>query len=304
LTLLQRADVAMYTAKKGHEEYAFYDAQHDQYSPRRLALLGDLRKAIATQELRLYYQPKAGLETGLVTSVEALVRWQHPTHGFLPPDQFIPLAEQTGLIGPLTYWVVETALEQCRRWLDAGLDLGVAVNLSMWNLRDASLPDTIAGLLAHYRVPPHLLCVELTESAVMTDAEHALRVLDRLFALGVRVAIDDYGTGYASLSYLKHLPAHELKIDHAFVQHLTTEGADRAIVRSTVNMAHTLGMSVVAEGVEDQATWNLLATFGCDTAQGYYLSRPVSAQDLERWLDARKEAAASWQGETKEVVAP
>jgi EAL domain-containing protein (putative c-di-GMP-specific phosphodiesterase class I) len=263
-----------------------------------------LRKAIATQELRLYYQPKAGLETGLVKSVEALVRWQHPTHGFIPPDQFIPLAEQTGLIGPLTYWVVETALEQCRRWLDAGLDLGVAVNLSMWNLRGTSLPDNIAGLLAHYRVPPHLLCVELTESAVMTDAEHTLRVLDRLFALGVRIAIDDYGTGYASLSYLKHLPADELKIDRAFVQHLTTEGADRAIVRSTVNMAHTLGMSVVAEGVEDQATWDLLATFGCDTAQGYYLSRPVPAQDLERWLDARKEAAAPWLDETKEAVAP
>src|SRR6266568_561173 len=189
LTLLRRADVAMYTAKRGHEGYALYDARHDQYSPHRLALLGDLRKAIATHELRLYYQPKAELGTGLVKGVEALMRWQHPAHGFIPPDQFIPLAEQTGLIGPLTHWALETAVQQCRHWLDAGITLGVAVNLSMWNLRDASLPDTIADLLTRYRVPPHLLGVEITESAVMVDVEHTLQVLNRLFALGMGIAI-------------------------------------------------------------------------------------------------------------------
>ncbi|MFL5587160.1 MAG: amino acid permease [Ktedonobacteraceae bacterium] len=304
LTLLRRADVAMYTAKRGHEGYALYDARHDQYSPHRLALLGDLRKAIATHELRLYYQPKAELGTGLVKGVEALMRWQHPTHGFIPPDQFIPLAEQTGLIGPLTHWALETAVQQCRHWLDGGITLGVAVNLSMWNLRDASLPDTIADLLTRYRVPPHLLGVEITESAVMVDVEHALQVLNRLFALGLRIAIDDYGTGYASLSYLKLLPAEELKIDRAFVQHVTTDLADQAIVRSTVNMAHSLGMQVVAEGVEDQAAWNLLETLGCDIAQGFYLSRPVPAQDLERWLGERKEAVAPWLDEGKEAVVP
>jgi len=292
LTLLRRADVAMYTAKRAHRGYALYDARQDQFSPYRLALLGDLRKAIATHELRLYYQPKADLKTGLVYSVEALLRWQHPTHGFIPPDQFIPLAEQTGLIGPLTHWVVETAVQQCRRWLDGGLDLSVAVNLSMWNLRDASLPDTIAGLLTKYRVPPRFLCIEITESAVMGDAEHTLQVLNRLFALGVRIAIDDYGTGYASLSYLKHLPADELKIDRSFVQHMAENRADQAIVQSTVNMAHSLGQRVVAEGVEDQATWNMLVAFRCDIAQGFYLSRPVPAQDLEYWLDKRKEAVA------------
>jgi len=304
MTLFRRADVAMYTAKRGRQGCALYDASHDQNSQRRLALLGDLRKAIAAQELRLYYQPKAELHTGQVSSVEALVRWQHPTHGFIPPDQFIPLAEQTGLIVPLTHWVVETAIQQCRRWLDAGLDLRVAVNLSMWNLRDTSLPETIAGLLAQYGVPPHLLCCEITESAVMADAAHTLQVLNRLFALGVRIAIDDYGTGYASLSYLKNLPADELKIDRAFVQHLTADGADQAIVRSTVNMAHSLGMHVVAEGVEDRATWDLLETLRCDIAQGYFLSRPLPAQDLERWLNERKEAAARWLSERKEAVAP
>jgi diguanylate cyclase (GGDEF)-like protein/PAS domain S-box-containing protein len=288
LTLFRHADVAMYLAKRRHEGCALYDAQQDQYSPRRLALLGDLRRAIASEQLRLYYQPKADLCNGLVKSVEALVRWQHPTHGFIPPDQFIPLAEQTGLITPLTHWVVETAVTQCRRWLDCGLGLSVAVNLSMWNLRDASLPETIAGLLAQYQVPPRLLCVEITESAVMTDAEHTLQVLQRLFALGVRIAIDDYGTGYASLSYLKRLPADELKIDRAFVKHMTTDPADQAIVRSTVNMAHSLGIHVVAEGVEDQETWSLLGILRCDIAQGYYLSRPVAAHDLERWLGERQ----------------
>ncbi len=304
LTLFRRADIAMYIAKRGHEGCALYDARLDQDSRHRLILLGELRKAIATHELRLYYQPKAELKTGLVTSVEALVRWQHPTHGFIAPDQFIPLAEQTGLIIPLTHWVVETAVQQCRHWLDNGLKLAVAVNLSMWNLRDASLPDTIADLLTRYSVPPHLLRCEITESAVMTDAAHTLQILNCLFALGVHIAIDDYGTGYASLSYLKHLPADELKIDRAFVQHLTTDGADQAIVRSTVNMAHSMGMQVVAEGVEDQATWDLLASLRCDLAQGYYLSRPIHAQDLEFWLDERKEAAARWLDEQKEAVAP
>jgi len=303
LTLFRHADVAMYVAKQRHEGCTLYDIRHDKFSPRRLALLGDLRQAIATDELRLYYQPKAELQTGLVKSVEALVRWQHPTHGFIPPDQFIPLAEQTGLIEPLTRWVVETAVAQCRRWMESGVTLSVAVNLSVWNLRDGSLPDTIADLLTRYGVPPTLLCCEITESAVMTDAEHALQVLQRLFAMGVRIAVDDYGTGYASLSYLKRLPADELKIDRAFVQHLTTDQADQAIVRSTVNMAHSLGIRVVAEGVEDLATWDALAALKCDIAQGYFLSRPVPAWDLEHWLHAREEASTPWLDERKEALA-
>src|SRR5579863_186623 len=238
LTLFRHADVAMYNAKRKHEGCALYDANYDQYSPRRLALLGDLRKAIANNELCLYYQPKADLTTGRVKSVEALIRWQHSTYGFIPPDQFIPLAEQTDLIKPLTHWVVETAVIQCQRWLSEGYELAVAVNLSMWNLRDVTLPATIHSLLTRYGVPPRFLICEITESALMTDAEHVLRVLQDLFALGVRIAIDDYGTGYASLAYLKRLPADELKIDRTFVQHLVTDLADQAIVRSTINMAH------------------------------------------------------------------
>ncbi|HET8912375.1 MAG TPA: EAL domain-containing protein, partial [Ktedonobacteraceae bacterium] len=214
-------------------------------------------------------------------------------HGFVAPDQFMPLAEQTSLIAPLTHWVLETALEQCRLWLDAGLSLSVSVNLSMSNLRDANLPDTIAGLLVRYNVPPYILCCEVTESAVMADAAHTIDVLNRLFALGIRIAIDDFGTGYASLSYLKHLPADELKIDRTFVQHLTTDEMDQAIVRSTIDMAHSMGMCVVAEGVEDQMTWDLLASLTCDIAQGYYLSRPIPARDLEHWLDERKEMVVS-----------
>ena len=303
VTLCQHADVAMYLAKQSPERYAFYDARYDHDSPRRLALLGDLRKAIANSELRLYYQPKAELQTGLVKGVEALVRWQHPTEGFIAPDQFIPLAEQTGLITPLTRWVVETAIRQCREWLAAGLELRVAVNLSMRNLRDASLPDTIADLLAQYRVPPRLFCCEITESAVMADLEHTLHVLNCLVALEVPIAIDDYGTGYASLSYLKRLPVSELKIDRSFVQHLTTDQADQAIVRSTVSMAHNLGFQVVAEGVEDQATWNLLASFKCDIAQGYYLSRPIPPQDLVRWLAARQKGGEHGLEDRKEAVA-
>ncbi len=284
VTLLRRADVAMYTAKQAHQGYALYDAAQDTYSPRRLALVGALRQAIANNELKLYYQPKVELQTGEVHSVEALVRWPHPEYGFIPPDQFIPLAEQTGLIVPLSLWVLETAIRQCREWLEAGRELSVAVNLSMWDLHEVTLPNTIAALLERYSVPSHLLCVELTESAVMTDIERTLDILTRLSSLGVHITVDDFGTGYSSLAYLKRLPITELKIDRSFVQHMSNVEVDATIVQSTVTMAHSLGLQVVAEGVEDKETLQLLADFRCDIAQGYYMSRPVSSQDLENWL--------------------
>ncbi len=288
LTLLRRSDMALYSAKRAHENYAFYDAANDQYSPRRLALIGALRKAITSNELILYYQPKADTRTGFVQGVEALLRWQHPIYGFLSPDLFIPLAEQTGLITPLSAWVLETALKQCREWLRSGLELSISVNLSMWNLRDVALPDTIATLLQTYCIPAPLLCIELTESAVMADTERTLDVLSRLSALGVQISIDDFGTGYSSLFYLKRLPVNELKIDRSFVQHMSDVEADAAIVRSTVELAHSLGLHVVAEGVEDQTTWQLLRTLGCDTVQGYYMSRPLPSHDFERWLHETK----------------
>ncbi len=284
LTLLRRADVAMYTAKHTHIGHMLYDSAQDTYSPRRLALMGALRKAIANNELKLYYQPKVEISTSKVHSVEALVRWQNPEFGFIPPDQFIPLAEQTGLIIPLTLWVLETAARQCSEWLRAGLELSVAVNLSMWDLRELTLPNTIGALLERYSLPAHLLRVELTESVVMTDVERTLDILNRLSRLGIQISVDDYGTGYSSLAYLKRMPISELKIDRSFVMHMAETDVDATIVQSTVAMAHSLGLKVVAEGVEDEKTWCLLADFKCDTAQGYYMSRPVSAQDLENWV--------------------
>ncbi len=288
LTLMRRADVAMYAAKSNHDGVAFYKATHDdQYSQHRLTLIGALRQAIPANELTLYYQPKVNLKTGLTTSVEALARWQHPLHGFVPPDQFIPLAEQTGLINALTAWALETAVRQCSIWLHAGLNLSIAVNLSAWNLRDISLPETILSLLTRYAVPSNLLRVELTESAVMTDTDRASDVLNRLSALGIHISVDDFGTGYSSLAYLKRLPIDELKIDRSFVQHMLEVETDATIVRSTIMLAHNLGLHIVAEGIEDEAILHLLADFDCDFAQGYYLSRPISAVELERWLRQR-----------------
>ncbi|MBA2286964.1 MAG: EAL domain-containing protein [Ktedonobacteraceae bacterium] len=292
-TLLRRADVAMYTAKQAHEKYALYDVVHDQYNPQRLALICDLRQAIVSRTLTLHYQPKADLTTGKVLCVEALLRWHHPTRGFVPPDQFIPLAEQSGLIASLSHMVLETAIQQCRLWIDSGFKLEVAVNLSMRNLLDTKLPDTIADLLARYGVPGRLLCVEVTESAMMTNVERTHDVLMRLFEQGVRISIDDFGTGYSSLAYLKRLPIDELKIDRCFVQYMTSIRSDSSIVRSTVLMAHRLGVRVVAEGVENQETWDLLASMGCDIAQGYYLSRALPAPELEDWLNTTFQAVRS-----------
>ncbi len=284
ITLLRRADMTMYAVKQAHDGYALFQSAFEQYNPQRLTLISELRRAIGTGELRLYYQPKVDLKSRTVDSVEALVRWQHPSRGLIPPDQFIPLAEQTGLIGLLSHWVLEEAMRQCREWMRAGHKLRVAINLSAWNLRDTALPKTIAALLEHYQLPPHLLCIEVTESAVMTDTHRSLDILGQIFALGVHISIDDFGTGYSSLAYLKQLPIDELKIDRSFVQHMVTNNADATIVRSTINLAHNFGLRVVAEGVEDVATLELLSTLHCDLAQGYYMSRPLPVEHLEPWL--------------------
>ena len=284
LTLLRHADIAMYEAKREHEGYLLYDPSHDRYDTRRLALMGALRHAIYKNEFCLYYQPKIDLQTNTLHSVEALIRWQHPEFGFIPPDQFIPLAEQTGLITQLTLWVLETAVRQCREWMDGGLELSIAVNLSTWDLREEMLPDTIATILECHNVPSHLLRVELTESTMMTDIDRALSVLHRLAQQGVKVSVDDFGTGYSSLAYLKRLPISELKIDRSFVQHITEVETDATIVRSTVMMAHGLGLQVVAEGVENEEATRLLSDFKCDIAQGYYISRPVPPDKLIQWM--------------------
>jgi diguanylate cyclase (GGDEF)-like protein/PAS domain S-box-containing protein len=283
-TLLRYADVAMYVAKRSGGGVEMYSAEHDRHSADRLALASELRRAIEDGQLVLYYQPTIDCSRGQINGVEALVRWQHPRRGLIPPDQFIPLAEQSGVINALTQHVLQVALRQCRTWLDAGLELCMSVNLSMRNLHDPKLPESISTMLAAEGVPPELLNLEITEGTIMADAERALAVLEQLRALGVRIAIDDFGTGYSSMAYLKGMPVDALKIDRSFVRKLATDQSDRAIVRSAVELGHNLGLKVVAEGVEDVVSYQQLARLGCDLAQGYYMGRPMPAADFEGWL--------------------
>jgi diguanylate cyclase (GGDEF)-like protein len=288
-TLMQRADVAMYLAKSTNSLFEIYDEEHDQYDPGRLTLVGELRRAIDEHELVVYYQPKAILGNGDVDGVEALVRWQHPERGLLPPDEFIPLAEHTGLIGPLTLYVLDQALERCRGWRDDGINLSVAVNLAMRNLLDIAFPDRVAELLDKWRLSPATLELEITENTIMADPVRALSVLGRLHEMGVKLSIDDFGTGYSSLAYLKRLPVDAVKIDKSFVLGMAGDDNDGAIVRSTIDLARNLGLDVVAEGVETSEIWTELRDLGCDLAQGYLISRPISGDQLTAWLQQRKE---------------
>jgi diguanylate cyclase (GGDEF)-like protein len=288
--LLQQADVAMYSAKEAHSGWELYSLERDHYSPRRLALAGELRRAIETGELIVHYQPKSELRTGRVCGVEALVRWRHPRYGVIGPDQFIPVAESAGLIRPLTLLVLTAAIQQQRELRALGYDLEVAVNLSVRSVLDVNLPDQIAQVLEAHGVEPASLTLEITESSVMADPARTIGILGRLAALGTNISVDDFGTGYSSLSYLKRLPANEVKIDRSFVAGMLTSDSDRAIVRSTVDLARNLGLRAVAEGVEDAATWAALCDIGCDYAQGYFLSPPIPADDLRQWLLTSKPA--------------
>ncbi len=287
-TLAQRADVAMYAAKRSGGGVALYSPDHDQSSVRRLAILGELRAAIRSGQLVLHYQPKLDLRTGELAGCEALVRWQHPEFGLIPPGEFIELAEVSGVIQPLTRWVLETAVDQVAAWRAAGLELGVAVNLSVRNLYDNDLVVWTDGLLIDRGVNPAQLTLEITESELMSDPILAMEVLGKLKALGIATSIDDFGTGYSSLSYLKSLPIDELKIDRSFVGTMTRDDSDLTIVRSTIDLSHNLGLGVVAEGVEDEATMRQLADLGCDRMQGYHLSRPIPGDELAVW--ARSDA--------------
>jgi diguanylate cyclase (GGDEF)-like protein len=288
--LLQHADIAMYVAKDTHAGFVLFDPKQDQHSPRRLALLGELRRAIDQQQLVLHYQPKVDAHTGQMLGVEALVRWQHPTHGLIPPGEFIPLAERTGLITPLTHYVLDAAVRQCRAWRRAGHELAVAVNVSARRLLDLAFPDEVAATLATWEVPARLLVVEITESTIMADPTHAIQILGRLNAMGVEVSIDDFGTGYSSMAYLKELPVHELKVDQSFVSQMISNNSDAVIVRSTVDLGRNLGLRVIAEGVEDSLTLQQLDVLGCDGVQGFYISRPVLPDDLISWLEHQQAA--------------
>jgi diguanylate cyclase (GGDEF)-like protein len=294
--LLQRADVAMYLAKDSAASHAVYEAAADPYSASKLSMVAELRRALAERQLEVHYQPKASLSNGEVDGVEALVRWNHPDRGLIPPNDFIPLAEHTGLINRLTVYVLDAALRQCAEWHGIGLELAVAVNLSVRNIADPELPDTVAALLGDHGVDPSRLVLELTESTLMADPVQAKDVLARLHAMGVGLAIDDFGTGYSSLTYLSELPVTELKIDRSFVMSMATSDGDAFIVRATIDLGRNLGLRVVAEGVETESVWNRLAELGCDVGQGYYLSRPVPATELTRWLVAARSASKPGDG--------
>jgi diguanylate cyclase (GGDEF)-like protein/PAS domain S-box-containing protein len=283
-TLARRADVAMYTAKRTGGGVAVYAPEHDQSSIRRLSLLGELRRAINEDELVLHFQPSIDLATGEVCGAEALVRWQHPSHGMLAPGEFIELAEVSGTIQALTRWVLRHAVETVCEWREAGIELPIAVNLSVRNLYDLELPAWLGNLLADRGVDAARLVLEITETELMDDPLYAMEVLGKLKALGAATSIDDFGTGYSSLAYLKNLPIDELKIDRSFVGTMVSDESDLTIVRSIIDLSHNLGLDVVAEGVEDASTLEQLAQMGCDRAQGYFLSRPMPAEQVLAWV--------------------
>lgn len=287
--LLQQADIAMHVAKNEAKGFSIYNPEDNPYSLRRLRLIGELRKAIEQKKLVLYYQPKIDLMSGQVVSVEALARWPHPVEGMVPPGDFIPMVEQSGLIRPFTLWVLEEAIAQLKTWSEMDVDLSIAVNLSTRNLLDSELPGNITKLLKTYNVRPEHISLEVTESAVMSQPETALKVLTQLDEMGLKLSIDDFGTGYSSLAYLKKLPVHELKIDQSFVFGLTSNDDDAVIVHSTIELARNMGLYVVAEGVEDQDTLDTLTKLKCDICQGYHISRPLPSEELEAWL-----STSSW----------
>jgi diguanylate cyclase (GGDEF)-like protein/PAS domain S-box-containing protein len=286
-TLLQRADVAMYLTKRAGSGYTVYAPEEDQYTPKRLTLVTDLRRTIEYDQLDLHYQPKVDIRTGSASGVEALARWRHPRHGFIAPEDFVPPAEHTGLIKLLTTRVLNAALHQCRVWYDAGLQVSVAVNLSSRNLHDQHLVDMIARLIRTWAVSPTWLTLEIGESAIMTDSLRVRENLTQLHEMGVKISIDDFGTGYSSLALLTRLPVDELKIDTSFVRNMGASSADASVVRSVIELGHSLRMQVIAEGVENREAWDRLAELGCDLAQGYCVSPPLPPDECADWLRKR-----------------
>ena len=283
-TLLSRAEIAMYSAKQRSTIGGLmYDPTIDAASAQTLSLLTEMRQAVTENQLRLYLQPKLSLSTGLVVGAEALVRWQHPQRGLVPPMQFIPFAEQTGFIRTLTMWIFEEAARHWRTLQAEGLNITLSVNLSTRDLLDQELPQKFDALLVKHQVPAEALCLEITESAIMDDPQRAQATLDRLSALGFKLSIDDFGTGYSSLAYLKRLPVDELKIDQSFVKSMETDPDDAKIVRSTIDLAHNLGLTVVAEGIENAKVWDMLRDLNCDQAQGYHMGKPMPADAFANW---------------------
>ena len=283
-TLLRRADVAMYTAKRTGGAYAVYRTEDDPYDPSRLLLRADLRRAIDHRDITLYYQPQVALATGEVTGTEALARWRHAERGWIPPAEFIPVAERMGLMRPLTLYLLELAGRDAESMRRAGIVLPVSVNVSMRNLLDARFPEMLEEVIARTGPPAERLKLEITESAVMAEPARALESMVRLRSAGIRFSIDDFGTGYSSLAYLQRLPVAEFKIDRSFVGQMDADAGSAAIVRATIELGGSLGLDVVAEGVEDEPTWQALKRLRCSQAQGYFIGRPMPASELEGWL--------------------
>ncbi|WP_203781702.1 putative bifunctional diguanylate cyclase/phosphodiesterase [Paractinoplanes rishiriensis] len=291
--LLQHADVAMYAAKRGRHGVIVYEAGLDRHNTAQLTLIGELRKAIERDELVLHYQPQANAHSGEICGVEALVRWRHPQRGLLGPADFISTAEENGLIEPLTYWVLNNALAQCRTWLDAGERLPMSVNVGVDCLQNDEFPAAVSESLARYAVPSEMLTLELTESAMISNPARATAVVRELGALGIRLSIDDFGTGYSSISLLQKLPVHEVKLDRTFVTRMGSDDTDGTIVRALLELGHGFHLQVVAEGIEDLDTWTTLDSLGCDVIQGFYLGKPMPAADFAPWLARHRTAAGA-----------
>jgi predicted signal transduction protein with EAL and GGDEF domain len=282
--LLRHADIAMYRAKAADVSHALYAEEHDEHSIDRLALAAQLRRGIERGELEVHYQPKAPLDGGAPAGAEALARWTHPQLGSIGPDGFIGLAEQTGVIKPLTERVLAVSLNQCRIWRDEGLEVTISVNVSWRSLLDHDLPATIRDLLTRFELPASALCLEITESRIVADLRRARRVLDELRGMGVRIAIDDFGTGFSSLSQLQQLPIDEIKIDRSLVTHMETDPSDEILVKSIVELGRNLGLTVTAEGIESEAVLERLQELGCDFGQGFHIARPAVAEECRRYF--------------------
>ncbi|MES1997901.1 MAG: EAL domain-containing protein [Pseudomonadota bacterium] len=276
----------MYAAKHTDAGFLFYDPKTDPHTQQRLQLSSDLRHALERNEFVLHYQPQINIESNCIIGVEALIRWNHPEHGMIFPDQFIPFAENTGLINPITDWVIRTAIMQCKTWQMAGTELRIAINVTARSFQDPLFVDKLATLLCSEGtcLAPERIEIEITENILMAEIEHGAKVIGRLRDLGVSVAIDDFGTGYSSLAYLKKLPIHSVKIDKSFVMNMAEDDNDAVIVRATIDLAHNLGYLVVAEGVENRDALDLLAVLGCNLAQGYHISHALPAEALIVWI--------------------
>lgn len=289
-TLLQHADSAMYVAKRKRQSFAYYDKSVDFYSQNRLTLIQDLRSAIEKDSLMLYYQPQINCDSHAIFGAEALLRWDHPDFGFIQPDKIIELAEYSGCIHQLTTWVLARAVRDCRRWHEMNHRINISINISVQDLNNKQLSDQISTLLKQHQLDPGLLTIEVTESGMMENPALSIEILNKLKSMGINLSVDDFGTGFSSLKYLKQLPVDELKIDKSFIIDMEHDDNDRVIVHSTIDLGHNLGLEVIAEGIENESSLDIIKQYGCDRAQGYLFARPLTADEFDRYLEKQPAA--------------